>query len=194
MRKIGKKYIENNLAEMLALMGGAMSYCERHGNLNGYDDFYLANKEKDGFHYRMQKQANKYIINEFRKKGVRCSKWKLERFCRYKKSGSKKVENVLYDYFEFIMDYILRDDILTKLMFQYVFQECSCPEKKENGNCLNMILDWQYKRLVKLKTDLLLINSSVKIKEAAKNLLDKLNGYPRFERFRMTCKKIHSAC
>lgn len=193
MRKIGKKYIENNLAEMLALMGGAMSYYERHGNLNGYDDFYFANKEKDGFHYGMQKQANRYIISEFRKKGIRCSRWKLERFCRYKKCGSKKVENVLYDYFQYIMDYILRNDVLTKLMFQFIFQECSCSEKKENGNCLNMILDWQYKRLVKLKTDVLLINSSIKIKEAAKNLLDKLNDYPRFDGFRITCKRIHNA-
>lgn len=91
------------------------------------------------------------------------------------------------------MDYILREDILIKLMFQYIFQGCSCPEKKENGNCLNMILDWQYKRLVKLKTDILLINSSVAIKEAAKNLLDRLNSYPGFERFRMTCKRIHNA-
>ncbi len=193
MRKIGKKCVENNLAEMLALMGGAMSYYERHGDLNGYKDFYLENKEKDGFHYRMQKQANKYIICELRKKGIRCSRWRLERFCRYRKSGSKKVDNVLYDYFQYVMDYILREDILIKLMFQYIFQGCSCPGEKEYGNCLNMILDWQYKRLVKLKTDILMINSSVAIKEAAKNLLDKLNGYSEFEEFRMICKRIHNA-
>lgn len=177
---------------MLALMGGAMFYFEKNGNLNGYDDFYLENKEKDGFHYRMQKQADKNIIRGLREKGIRCSGWRVKRFYRYKKRGSKKVDNVLYDYFQYVMDYILREEVLTKLMFQYIFQECNCPEKKENGNCLNMILDWQYKRLIKMKTDILQINSNAVIKEAAKKLLDKLNGYPGFEGFRLTCRRIHN--
>lgn len=190
MRKIGKKYIENNLAELLVLMGGALDYYANHNNLNGYDEYYLSNREKDGFHYRMQKLADNYIISELKRKGIRCSKWRVKRFYRYKKNGSRRVDHILYDYFQYVMDYILREDVLINLMFQYILQKCNCPEKKNNKNCLNTILDWQYKRLVQLETELLQIHSNDHIQASAGELLRKLEKYQKFEGFKIRCKEI----
>lgn len=190
MQKIGKKCVENNLAEMLALMGGAMSYYEVHGHLSGYDDFYLAYREKDGFHYRMQRIADNHIINELRRSGIRCRKWRVKRFYRYKESGSRKVDSALYNYFQCVMDYILREDILIKLMFQNILHVCNCPEKVSNKNCLNIILDWQYKRLVQLETEILKIHSNDAVQVSAGELLRKLENYQKFEGFRINCKDI----
>lgn len=192
MRKIGKRYYENNLAEMLVLMGGALGYYENHNNLNGYDEYYLANREKDGFHYRMQKMADNYIISELRKDGIRCRKWRVKRFYRYKESGSRKVDPALYNYFQCVMDYILREDILIRLMFQNILQVCNCPEKVKNTNCLNIILDWQYKRLVQLETEILKIHSNDAVQTSAGKLLRKLENYQKFEGFRINCKEIKS--
>ncbi len=190
MRKIGKKYFENNLAEMLVLMGGALGYYENHNNLNGYGEYYLANREKDGFHYRMQKLADNYIISELKRNGIRCRKWRVKRFYRYKENGSRRVDHILYNYFQYVMDYILREDVLINLMFQNILQECNCPEKKNNKNCLNIILDWQYKRLVQLETEILQIHSNDYIQASAGELLRKLENYQKFEGFKIRCKEI----
>lgn len=190
MRKVGKKYFENNLAEMLVLMGGALGYYANHNNLNGYEEYYLANREKDGFHYRMQKQADNHIISELKRKGRRCSKWRVKRFYRYKENGSRRVDHTLYDYFEYVMAYILREDVLIKLVFQNILQECNCPEKNENKNCLNMILDWQYKRLVHLETEILHIRSNNVSRVSAGELLKELENCQKLEILRIRCKEI----
>ncbi len=189
MRKIGKKYYENNLAEMLVLVGGALGYYAKHNNLNGYDEYYLANREKDGFHYKMQKIANNHILCELRENGIRCRKWRVKRFYRYKESGSRRVDSALYDYFQCVMDYILREDVLIRLMFQNILQ-CNCPEKIKNTNCLNIILEWQYKRLVQLETEILKIHSNDAVQASAGELLRKLENYQKFEGFRINCKEI----
>lgn len=190
MRKIGKKYYENNLAEMLVLMGGALDYYANHNSLNGYDKYYLANREKDGFHYRMQRIADNHIINELRRGGIRCRRWRVKRFYRYKENGNRRVDYVLYDYFQRVMDYILREDVLIKLMFQNILHGCNCSEKVSNKNCLNIILDWQYKRLVQLETEILKIHSNDAVQVSAGGLLRKLESYQKFEGFRINCKNI----
>lgn len=190
MRKVGKKYFENNLAEMLVLMGGSLEYYANHNNLNGYDEYYLANREKDGFHYRMQKLADNHIISELRREGIRCRKWRVRRFYRYRENGSRRVDHILYDYFQYVMAYILREEVLIKLMFQNILQECNCPKKEESKNCLNMILDWQYKRLVLLETEILHIHSNNGSQASAGELLKKLENCQKLEILRIRCKGI----
>lgn len=187
--KKGNKYIENNLAEMLALVGGAMKYNEIHGNLNGYEEHYLENRRKSGFYYKMQRYGDKIIRKELRDVGIHCKKKRTKRFYRYFEKGSKRIDSELYDYFKYIMDYILNDDMLTKILTNEILGQCGCKKESENGNCLNQILDWHYKRLIKYKTDLTQTNE--KKKEKAKNLLDKLNKYPKFGRFRTLCQTAH---
>lgn len=187
--KKGKKFIENNFAEMVALVGGAMKYIEFHGNLNGYDYFYLENKNKDGFHYRMQKYGDKVIRKELRIIGVHCKKSKTKRFYRYSQKGHDRIDAELYDYFKYIMDYILNEDILIKLTMCNIFQLCRCEVELEYNYCLNAILDWQYKRLVKFSTYITIFDEEKKEKAGA--LLKKLNSYSRFNDFKKECMMAH---
>lgn len=189
MRDIGKNWEENNLAELLVLIGGAMSFYEKKGSLEGYSDNYLKNKDKDGYHYRMQKLADKKIMNELRNKDVRCSKWKVKRYYRYKKNRIIKVDNALYDYFQCVMDYILGEEVLTELMFRPVLEGCKCREEMGNEQCLNKILDWQYQRLNGLARNIL--NDNQTSKEAAENLLNKFKDYLEGKDFMVACTRSH---
>lgn len=47
--KKNRKYIENNMAEMLALVGGVMDYCNTHNDLKGYEEYYKNNRKKMDF-------------------------------------------------------------------------------------------------------------------------------------------------
>lgn len=188
--KKGKKYVENNLAEMVALVGGAMCYREQYDNLEGYKEYYLENREKAGFHYKKQKYCDKAIIKNFKKQGIKCTKGKAKRFYRYNIKGHTRIVPELYDYWKYVMDYILSDDILTDITIKYILKECKCKKNSEYRKCLNGILDWQYKRLVKLKTDITITDE--KKKQKAGKVLEKICNYPGFESFEKQCRFAHN--
>lgn len=181
MRKIGKNWVENNLAELLVLMGGALSYYETHNDLEGYKQEYFNKKDGDGYHYRMQKLADKKIISELKIKGVRCQRWRVKRFYRYKTNRKVKVDKVLYDYFQYVMDYILAEEVLTDLMFEFILKKCKCQGKI--GQCLYKLLGYVFEYVNERGTAIL------KNEIVAEKLLDKLKGYPAFEVFRTACKQ-----
>lgn len=188
--KKNKRFIENNLAEMLALVGGAMEYCNTHEDLEGYEEYYIDNKKKDGFHYRSQKYADKIIRKELKDKGVHCKRKVSKRFYRYFERGSKKISVELYDYFKYVMDYILEREMLLKLALSEIFLKCKCSENIKKETCLDFVLDWQYKRVLNYATKLDMGNE--KRKEKAKYLLDKLNKYSKFGKFQNECQIAHS--
>lgn len=188
--KKNRKYIENNMAEMLALVGGAMEYCNTHDDdLEGYEEYYENNRKKDGFHYRMQKYADKTIRNELKDKGVHCKRRVSKRFYRCFQRGSKKISIELYDYFKWIMDYILGEKILLKITLNEILKDCGCEVDVNMGSCLTTILDWQYKRLVKYNTNIAIVD--LKRKEKAQILLNKLKRYSQFGRFQTECQIAH---
>lgn len=188
--KKGKKFVENNLAEMVALVGGAMCYKEQHKNLEGYREFYIENREKAGFHYKKQKYGDKIILKELREKGVKCTRGKAKRFYRYNTKGHTRIVSELYDYWKYIMDYILNDELLMDLTINVILKECKCKLNTEYGNCLNNILDWQYKRLVRFKTNITITDE--KKKQKARKLLEKLHNYSGFKKFQIQCKSAHN--
>lgn len=187
--KKSRKYIENGLAEMLALVGGAMEYCNTHNDLEGYEEYYRENRKKDGFHYKMQRYADKIIRRELKDKNIYCKRKISKRFYRYFKRGSKKISIELYDYFKYIMDYILEKEILLKITLNEILKDCGCEVDVSRGSCLNTILDWQYKRLVKYNTNIAIVD--LKRKEKAQVLLNKLNRYSKFGKFQTECQIAH---
>ena len=187
-----KKYDENKLAEMVALVGGAMKYIELYGNLNGYDKYYMENKCKESFHYRMQNYANKIIIKDLNYKRIHCRRWKVKTFYRYRKKDHNRIDIELYYYFTYIMDYILNYSILTDILTKNILQDCKYAmniDNSEKKDCLDTILDWNYKRLLKFKANILILDE--KKREKSNKLLDMLNTYPRFEIFRGECQRAH---
>lgn len=151
--KNGKKYEENKFAKMLALVGGAMKYLDKHGDLKEYDQYYIENCEKDGFHYKMQRYGDKIVRRNLKKKGVHCRKSKAKRFYRYNtKTNSRVVEETLYDYFAYVMDYIFSNEKLLKITVNNILGSCRCDLDSEYDICLNKILERPYKQLVDILT------------------------------------------
>ncbi len=188
--KKGKKYKENKLAEMLALLGGAWKYLEEYDGLMGYEEYYMENRERPSFHYKMQRYADKKIRKELKEKKIYCRKWKTKRFYRYNISAkSVVVEDELFYYFKSVMDEILDNVVLSQISLNNILNDCQCELDSQYDICLNIILDWQYKRLIKLKTNFTVFDE--KKKEKAKKLLDKLNNYAHFGDFKNKCQIAH---
>lgn len=189
-RRHGKNYEENRLAEMVALIGGSIQYLEQNKDLSKYEEYYLENKKRDGFHYKMQRIGDKFIRTNLKSERIYCKRSRTKRFYRYNTNqNSSRVEEQLYHYFRFVMDQIMKDEILKKITWNHILEECKCSLDSEYDICLNKILDWQYKRLIKIKTNFTI--QDMKKKEKAQNVLYKLNSYPRFGRFKNECQKSH---
>lgn len=189
---LGKNYEENNLAEMLALVGGAMFYIDKHDDLEGYDDYYSKNKDKDGFHYKMQKYGDRIIRRELKERNIRCGRRKAKRFYRYSKKGQRSISFELYDYWAYIMDYILSgDNKLLRLTVDDILKKCTCELESKYDECLDWMLDWQYQRLNYCSNSLTERNDRRQRKASA--LLKKLNNYPGFETFEKQCRIDHNS-
>lgn len=188
--KNGKKITENKFAEILACVGGAMKYIKLHGDLEGYEAYYMENKEKKGFHYKMQRYGDQIVRKELRCIGVYYKKSRAKRSYRYYENNSKRVDMELYDYFKFILDYVVNNEVLFDITRNIILKDCKCKAESEFKLCLNQILDWPYKRLVKLNTDLTLCDE--KKQQKAGVLLQKMYEYTNAEVFMSECKTAHN--
>ncbi len=195
-KKLNEHFDENLLADMIGLIGCYQAFETGKLNINETDfEEYYINKYfySVGVHFGTQRRVDKVVYSYLKKEGVSCKKSRFKRFYRYNKKRKPKISIEIYYYFKYVMDYILGNEVLTKIALCEIFKQCNlCAKAKDTiipyKECLEAIFDWQYFRISDDATGLL---TPKERKVKAKKLLEALHNYDKFAKFKTKCIDEH---
>lgn len=187
---------ENTFANLVSLVGFYENYRNSHIgpiNKNEFMEYYNEHFCKDGVHYRTQKRANLLIYTHLRNKSIKCKKNKFKRYYRYKLSYNPQMDTAFYPYFEYIMNYILENEILKELAICHIIQPCKSYSNIPDMNapyreCLEKILGTLYIKIYHCSCNVIASHNQ---KERAKNIISNLKSYNKFDDFMTYCRKNH---
>lgn len=185
-------YNENKFGEMVALVGGAMEYLEKYPSLDGYERYYIQNHEKRGCHFGWQKKADKVICRELGRNGISFYPFIMKTTYRYKGTPVNYVGKNLFYHFQYIVDYILKSDILMDITIKQILFPCKKYTEKEETkyeDCLHEILDWKYENIHEMATNISRVTEGKRSK--ASSLLKDFDKYDEFCTLKLRCREYH---
>ena len=158
-----------------------------------FEEYYTKNIENKKFYYSAQRMVDVNFRYYLKQKGIYYSARKMKRFYRYNKKIKPKIEMMLSDYFDYVMNYIESNDVLSKINTCKIIVPCyNFTEKKSNPQsydpCLQYILSWYYDRISSAARGIL---CSVAKKNKAQQLLNRLEENKVLDVFYKKCRKIH---
>lgn len=192
--KKNKRFEENKLAEMVAMVGTYMKYASISSDMEKFEEYYADNIGNKKFYYSAQRKVDANFREHLKEKGISYSARKMRRFYRYNNSRKPKIELILSDYFDYVMNYIESNDILKKINTCRIIVPCYNFTEKESepksyDSCLQYILAWYYDRISSAARGIL---CEEKKKEIAKQLLGKLENNKELNDFYCECRMIHT--
>lgn len=99
---------------------------------------------------------------------------------------------ILPDYFHYILDYILKSEVLINIAFCRIIKPChnfTSMDKNNYNQCFQYLLTWNYERLIYRAKSM---NQS-KQSEYAEDILKRLNEGEDIESFKTMCRDFHKS-
>lgn len=187
--KKGKVFTENMLAKFVTVVGAHEMYNrENHDTYNKEEFVAFFNEWRTDvrFNYACKCKADIYVRKKLKTRTAnhRISRSKMKRFYRYIGKSKPKQNIALVEYFDIIIGYCVKREVLIELLLDSVLKKCpSCTkeliEEPSNDDCLYFILDKHFLTAIS-KIDLRIANE-------AYTLVNSLRACQNLPEFKSCC-------